>query len=715
MHSIDFETHLKNKMIPFWNRLKDDTYGGFYGEMNIDLEINPKADKGLILHSRILWFYSNLYLLWKDPCYLSMADHVYDFMCRFGLDTEYNGMYWMVSYDGVPTDTTKHTYNQAFSIYALSSYYDASGKKEALNLAYQLFELIETTCRDEHGYLEAFERTYGHLIENDKLSENGVMATRTMNTLLHVFEAYCELYRVDHNPVVKQAILDTLDIFYNHIYFKEQEQLGVFFDDNYHSLIDLHSYGHDIEAAWLIDRGLELLKEELDEERYQKLQDMIDVLNAKIYHTAYDSAKHALNSECENGVVARQKIWWVQAESVIGFYNAYERMPNHTEYYKASEDIFHYILNEIVDPRSNGEWLQEKDSPNEATLPVVSPWKCPYHNGRMCIEMIRRLSRAEQKMIPVNPNATKEAKDLLKKLHSFAGNHIITGQHTQTNPMEEIDDIFTHTNKRPLLCGFELLGYSPNINMSDASPECITEVVENRGTMETSLQWAESTHGIVTMTFHWFSPVGGRDKSFYAKNTDFDARQILIEGTKERKAFFADLDVIARELQIFQQHHIPIIWRPFHEADGDWFWWGYAGDDCARKLYRLMYEYYVMELHLDHLIWAWSSPSRFGYPGDDVVDIVTRDIYLPNYQATDYGREHEELLLHTSRYKITALGEVGYLPDIELLQKTKIPWTYFMLWSKEFCIGEQYNLNANKKKVYQSSYSLTMDDVDILQ
>lgn len=710
MHSTEFEEHLQKKIIPFWNRLKDETYGGFYGEMDINLATNQKADKGLILHGRILWFYSNLYLLYKDPSYLSMADHTYDFIKQYGVDTQFNGIYWMLSYDGKPTDTTKHTYNQAFAIYALSSYYAASGKKESLDLAYQLFELIEHTCKDDRGYLEAFNRTYDHLIDNDKLSENGVMATRTMNTLLHVFEAYCELYRVDHNAKVADAIYNIFRIMYERIYFKDKEQLGVFFDDDYNSLIDLHSYGHDIEASWLIDRGLEILKEPIDEDLYQKMHDMVDVLVQKIYVTAYDAQKHAVNAECECGKVATQKIWWTQAESVIGFYNAYERMPYHDEYRIASENIWQYILDEIVDPRPDGEWFQEKDSPQGANLPMVSPWKCPYHNGRMCIEMIRRLRAEEKKTTPVNPNASKEACDLLKKLGNVRGNHIITGQHTQTNPMEEIAYIYKTTGKKPLLQGFELLGYSPNINEADASTECLTEVYENRGTMKTALSWAKETGGIVTMTFHWFSPVGGRDKSFYAKNTDFDANQILIEGTKERTAFYSDLDVIAKELRIFENEHIPIIWRPFHEADGDWFWWGHAGDDCARKLYRLMYDYYVNELHINNLIWAWSSPSRFGYPGDDCVDLVTRDIYLPEYQATDYQKEHRELILNTSRNKITALGEVGYIPDIELLRTTKIPWTYYMSWSKEFCIGEQYNSVENVTNMYHSDYALTLSD-----
>ena len=190
-----------------------------------------------------------------------------------------------------------------------------------------------------------------------------------------------------------------------------------------------------------------------------------------------------------------------------------------------------------------------------------------------------------------NKNATKATEKLLNFLEETAGRKIITGQHTQTNPMEEIDYIREVTGKEPLLRGFELLSYSPNINYEDAAEDCLTEVYENLGTVETALEWAKNTNGIVTLTFHWFSPLGGRDKSFYAKNTDFDAEMILKENTPEREAFYRDMDVIAEELRKFQEADVPVLWRPFHEAYGDWFWWGAKGPVVASKLYCMMFEY----------------------------------------------------------------------------------------------------------------------------
>ena len=186
-------------------------------------------------------------------------------MKDYCFDKENGGIYWSITYDGKPEDTTKHTYNQAFCIYALSSYYEASKDEEALAMAKELFHIIEEKCTDEVGYLEAFDREF-HLIENDKLSENGVIADKTMNTLLHVFEAYTELYRVSKDTEVKKRLEWILDTIADKIYNPKLHRQEVFFDKNYNSILDLHSYGHDIETAWLLNRGVDVL----GEEAYQK-------------------------------------------------------------------------------------------------------------------------------------------------------------------------------------------------------------------------------------------------------------------------------------------------------------------------------------------------------------------------------------------------------------------------------------------------------------
>lgn len=313
-------------------------------------------------------------------------------------------------------------------------------------------------------------------------------------------------------------------------------------------------------------------------------------------------------------------------------------------------------------------------------------------------------------MATADSKATKEARELLQYLHTVAGKQIITGQHTQTIPCEEIEYIRENTGKEPKLRGFELLAYSPNINYEDASPECLKEVEENKGTVETALQWARANRpdGILTFSFHWFSPIGGRDKSFYAEHTDFDATKVLQEGTPERAAFYRDMDVIADILQRFQDENSPILWRPFHESYGTWFWWGAKGAEVARDLYRLMFDYYTGEKNLHNLLWVWNCDIEEAYPGDNYTDVISMDVYLPEYKATDYADTYEKLVQATSHEKVAALAEIGYLPDIDLLQKSRIPWAYYMTWSKEFCIGEQYNSVENLKKMYDSEYAVTL-------
>lgn len=383
---VEMEQHLKGTLLPFWENLKDDVYGGFYGFMGTDLQVQKEAEKGCILNSRILWFFSNAYLTLKDESIRPYADHAFRFLVEHCLDRKEGGVFWSLDHKGEPLDTTKHTYNQAFAIYALSSYYDAFHVEEALQTAIDLFRLIEIRCRDEYGYKEAQSREF-YTISNDKLSENGVMADRTMNTLLHVLEAYTELYRVTRRQETAERLKWILDMIAAKIYNPKLHRQEVFFDNNMNSLIDLHSYGHDIETAWLVDRALLVLG---DENYKKKLAPVNKALEDKIYETAYYN--HSLANECERGVVDEKRIWWVQAEAVVGFYNAWEKRPQELRFKEAAEDIWGFIKEHLVDARKGSEWFwcTDKDGNPAMERPIVEPWKCPYHNGRMCMEIIRR-------------------------------------------------------------------------------------------------------------------------------------------------------------------------------------------------------------------------------------------------------------------------------------------------------------------------------------
>lgn len=385
MLARECKNELENHIIPFWDSLQDNVNGGFYGFMESNLKLDKNADKGVILHSRILWFYSNCYLVLKKDEYLKKAKHTYDFLAKYCVDRENGGIYWMLGADGSVVDSMKHTYCQAFFIYALSSYYDASKDKNALNLAMELFYTVENKCRDDIAYLEAFSREW-NIIPNDALSENGLMADKTMNTTLHLMEAYTELYRVNPNDDVLKALRFTLELTYDKIYDKENSKLFVFFDNNMDVIGDIHSYGHDIEATWLIDRACDVVS---DEELSKKMASMNKKIVSNIAELAFEN--NALNNEREGNKINKWRIWWVQAEAIVGFLNGYQRYGN-AEYLKIAHTIWDYTKEFIVDKRQGGEWYSQVDENNgfDQSKPTVDPWKCPYHNGRMCLEVILR-------------------------------------------------------------------------------------------------------------------------------------------------------------------------------------------------------------------------------------------------------------------------------------------------------------------------------------
>ena len=310
-----------------------------------------------------------------------------------------------------------------------------------------------------------------------------------------------------------------------------------------------------------------------------------------------------------------------------------------------------------------------------------------------------------------DPKASDEVISVINYLAKVSGNRILTGQHTQTKEQAEIKKIFEITGKTPALCGFELLAYSPNINYEESDEECLTEVRENEGTIETAMQWAKEKKGLITFTWHWFSPLGGKGKSFYTKNTDFDTNRAIIESTAENKALISDMDHMAELLKPFRDNHIPILWRPFHESEGKWFWWGSESYKISAQLYRIMYDRFSRVHALNNLIWVWNSPIPSGYPGDDVVDIISRDDYLPKRTQTDYKKQYDELIKITPTKKLAALGEVGNIPNIEMLQESKVPFCWYMTWSKEFCLTEEWNTYEQLSKMYQSKNAITLESL----
>ena len=412
--------NLTECILPFWMSLKDDEYGGFYGLVDSELKLHKDGEKGVILCSRILWTFSSAYMVLEDEKYLEYAEHAYKFLRDKCIDKERGGVYWSVNYDGTPCDTTKHSYNHSFAVYALATYFEASGDPEALKLALELFEIIEGKFTDEYGNTEAYDIEFKPST-NEKLSENGVEAAKTMNTALHIMEAYTVLYKVlrfgpstaseyamevgtDGYPVegidtaeymglVQEKLETILECFAEKIY-QGNDRLEVFFDKEWNSIIDLQSYGHDIEASWLIDRTLEILDDQYTGDSLSKLCKLTDKLAETIISIAVEKDGSLLN-ECERGVVNRKRIWWVQAEAIIGFVNYYQKHGNEAKkFLEAAEDVWNFCEKYFLDKRPGGEWYNElyDDLTPDLSMDTVNIWKCPYHTARMCMEIIVRLS-----------------------------------------------------------------------------------------------------------------------------------------------------------------------------------------------------------------------------------------------------------------------------------------------------------------------------------
>jgi len=383
-YSEIMKSMLQRQILPFWLNLIDHDNGGFYGYVDHTGEVKKDAKKGIILHSRILWTFSESYRFTGKKEYLDAATHCYRFLIDKAMDKRYGGLYWMLDGKGEPIEDFKHAYNQAFGVYALSTYYLASQSEEALSYALQLFRLIEEKWHDERGYLEQFTRDFGPM-SNEELSENGIIADRTMNTILHVMEAYTVLYQATKNEEVGSALRFCVMQLTHEMFNEKKERLEVFFDLQFKSLLDLHSYGHDIEASWLIDRALDVLGD-------KKLTEDTSIITKKLYEHVMRQAftSRGVYFECENGHDNTQRDWWVQAEAIIGMANDLGKFGDKSKHLAQMYEVLHFLQKEVILPNGEWYWTTYEDGTHDTSRELSGPWKCPYHNSRMCLEIMNR-------------------------------------------------------------------------------------------------------------------------------------------------------------------------------------------------------------------------------------------------------------------------------------------------------------------------------------
>ena len=391
------EKELRENILPFWMRhAVDRENGGFYGKIDCEGHIDREAPRASVIHSRILWTFSAACRL-VDVAYRATADWAYDYIVKKFWDAEYGGVYWMLDHQGKPLSGRKQIYAQAFAAYGMAEYYRATGKPEAREFAQRLFRLIEDHSHDAvwKGYLEARGRDWSAL-EDLRLSEKDLNCPKSMNTHLHVMEAYTNLLRVWRDPELVARQKELLEVTMDRIVDNTTGHFKLFFDNQWNSLNDRVSFGHDIEGSWLILEAAEVLGGSALADRARRLA-------VRMAQTVYDEGLDKDGSlfyeaDSQGVMTDPNKHWWAQAEAVVGFYNAYQ-LSGQEHFLNQAYRVWEYIEEKIVD-KVHGEWhaklspqgvpYLEKEDPDAC---LAGPWKCPYHNSRVCYEMMERLKK----------------------------------------------------------------------------------------------------------------------------------------------------------------------------------------------------------------------------------------------------------------------------------------------------------------------------------
>jgi len=386
----EIRTGLDN-ILSYWKKYTvDHDNGGFYGLVNIDNTPDPHADKGIVLNTRILWAFAAAFRFTGEREYMVLADRAYHYLKSFFFDHRYGGVWWAVDFRGNPVNKRKQIYAQAFAIYALSEYFQITKNPEVVNEALEIFHLIERQSHDNErdGYIEAFDEKWDYL-EDVRLGENDQNEKKTMNTHLHLLEAYTNLYRIRKDKMLHDKLGGLINIFVHHIIDIKTHHLNLFFNEEWELRSSKVSFGHDIEAAWLLCEAAETLK---DKSLMKKISDL-SLKITKASAGGLDMDGGMMNEyDVSDNHLDTDKHWWPQAEAMVGFLNGYE-LSGDGYFYGLFLHSWEFIRKFIID-HDKGEWFWRVDKEGRpSNQEKAGFWKCPYHNTRACIEIITRLEK----------------------------------------------------------------------------------------------------------------------------------------------------------------------------------------------------------------------------------------------------------------------------------------------------------------------------------
>ncbi len=387
----ELHCELTSNILPYWiDNMVDNERSGFYGRIDGEGRLHRDAPKGAILCARLLWSFSAAYRILGRSEYLDMASRAKDFLLGSLLDPIYGGVYWSSDASGATLDSKKQIYAQGFAIYALSEYYRATGDRQALSRAIELFRLVEKHSYDSvnGGYAEAFAREWGE-IEDMRLSEKDANERKTMNTHLHILEPYTALYRVWPNEQLGKQLRTLIDIFLSRIVDADTHHLNLFFDDEWRSKSSIVSYGHDIESSWLLHEAALVLG---DGQLLARVEPYVKAIAEAAAEGLTANGGMIYERESATATPDGDYHWWVQAETIIGYLNLYQHFGDEKALSRALQ-CWEFVKSSIID-REGGEWrwsLLADGEPNRED-DKAGFWKCPYHNSRLCLEVIERFS-----------------------------------------------------------------------------------------------------------------------------------------------------------------------------------------------------------------------------------------------------------------------------------------------------------------------------------
>ena len=720
-----------NNEFQLWYPLSLDTsYGGFFSDVNYKWELEGTQNKMVVTQARHVWSTANAAMFYqKDNTLRNVASHGVEFLRNKMWDKEFGGFYDLVTRRGAPFKESgqiiKRAYGNAFAIYGLAAYYRGSGDTAALRLAQETFRWL-----DKHSYDSQYGGYFQFMSREGIPFTEGYNATppKDQNSTIHLLECFTELYKVWPDQTLNKRLHSLLQLVRDTI-TSEKGYMALFFNRDWtpisyrdssavvrekHYEFDHVSFGHDVETAYLMLEASEALGMKNDTTTLGVAKKMVDHALRygwdKEHGGIYDGGCY-LRGEHRASIVRNTKEWWSQVEALNSFLMMSDLFPqDELDYYGKFCIQWNYCKKYLVDHEHGGWYWGGVDIvPNNKYSPKATIWKCNYHTSRALINCINRLKRGtltyrQRHFDPVNRNATPEAKKLLDYLYSISGKRIIAGHHNYVGrPDVFLNRVKELTGKSPEIWGCDFINYYREGEAKQIVQEAYKKYKEGY---------------IITLMWHAGRPQDdppfGWKESVQNKMTDEEWREFTAPGTELHLRWLKQVDTVANFLNELQLLGVPVLWRPYHELNGVWFWWGNRkGPNGSAKLYRMMYDRFVNHHKLNNLIWVWNTNAprqlindeAYAYedyfPGLDYVDVLAADVY-----HNDYRQSHHDELVELGQGKIIALGEIGEVPKPEDLARQPM-WAWFMIWGN---FVDTHNTPEQIRALYGYPMILTHED-----